>query len=47
MGSEMCIRDSHETILESLKQMELPEVDTFMEEFLPSYTKTLDDIQKK
>ena len=35
------------TILESLKQMELPEVDTFMEEFLPSYTKTLDDIQKK
>ena len=38
---------AHETILESLKQMELPEVDTFMEEFLPSYTKTLDDIQKK
>ena len=35
------------TILESLKQMELPEVGTFMEEFLPSYTKTLDDIQKK
>lgn len=38
---------AYETILESLKQMELPEVDVFMEEFLPSYTKTLDDIQKK
>ena len=38
---------AYETILESLKQMKLPEVDVFMEVFLPSYTKTLDDIQKK
>ena len=38
---------AYETILESLKKMELPEVDMFMEEFLPSYTKTLDDLQKK
>ena len=38
---------AYETILESLKQMKLLEVDVFMEVFLPSYTKTLDDIQKK
>jgi 5'-deoxynucleotidase len=29
--------------LQSLKQMELPEVDCFMEEFLPSYKLTLDE----
>jgi 5'-deoxynucleotidase len=32
------------SLLETLKKMELKEVDIFMEEFLPSYYKTLDEL---
>ncbi|MDD5994428.1 MAG: 5'-deoxynucleotidase [Clostridiales bacterium] len=38
---------AYETIKDSLQQMNLPEVNVFMEDFLPSYTKTLDELQKK
>ncbi len=34
-----------ETIEETIHKMELPEVHVFMEEFLPSYKKTLDELK--
>jgi len=33
-------------VLERLKEMELPEIDLFMNEFLPSYNLTLDELRK-
>lgn len=35
---------AHVTIQQSLTKMELPEVEVFMKEFLPSYEKTLDEL---
>ncbi len=35
---------AEKTILQALKDMELEELDIFMEEFLPSYYKTLDEL---
>lgn len=35
------------TLLESIKELELREVNVFMEEFLPSYFNTLDDLNQK
>ncbi len=34
-----------DTIRDSLQEMKMKEVDIFMEEFLPPYTKTLDELQ--
>jgi len=34
-----------DTIFQSLKEMELPEVDVFVEEFLPAFEKTLDELE--
>ncbi len=36
-------RRAEETILQSLHEMQLPEVEVFLEEFLPSYRLTLDE----
>lgn len=37
---------AYQTIMEALKQMDMGEVDIFMRDFLPSYNKTLDELQK-
>lgn len=38
---------AYQTLYESIRAMELKEADIFMEEFLPAYRKTLDELQKK
>ncbi len=38
--------DAADTTLASLKQMDCPELQIFMDEFLPSFSMTLDEIQK-
>lgn len=37
---------ARQTIMETLRQMNREEVDIFMNDFLPSYRKTLDELQK-
>lgn len=39
-------KTAHETILQALKNMEMKEVDIFMEEFIPAYDLTLDELQQ-
>lgn len=39
-------RTAHETILKMLYEMNMEEVNIFMRDFLPSYDKTLDELQK-
>lgn len=36
--------DAYQTLLKTLQNMKLPEVDIFMEDFLPEYRKTLDEL---
>lgn len=38
-------KKAKESIMKSLESMELPEVEDFMKSFLPSYDKTLDELQ--
>lgn len=37
---------AYQTLMETLRQMNREEVDIFMKDFLPSYRKTLDELQK-
>lgn len=40
-------KKAEETLKKSVEEMKMEEVDFFMEKFLPSYTMTLDEINKK
>lgn len=46
MGNED-FRSAEQATLQAVKAMELPEVDCFLEEFLPAYRQTLDEQTKK
>jgi 5'-deoxynucleotidase len=45
MGNTDFIK-AEETILKTMQEMQMEELDFFMEKFLPSYNETLDDINK-
>ncbi len=38
-------KTAYQSLYKSIKEMDLKEADIFMEEFLPSYKKTLDELQ--
>jgi 5'-deoxynucleotidase len=38
-------KTAYQSLYQSIKAMELKETDIFMEEFLPSYRKTLDELK--